>query len=82
MRAAQGLTLTVADDPLQPAFPVLVAASDTRTQRGIRISLPDGSLILYYGYVSVNKTPTFTVNEVMTYQVNLSLSNEPVRYAS
>lgn len=82
VKSASGLTLTVADDPLQPAYPILVAANDSRTARGIRIRLANGSILLYFGLVSVNKTPTLEINTIMEYQVTLSLNNEPVRYAA
>lgn len=82
VKSASGLTITAADDPAQPAYPVLVAANDTRSAKGIRIRLANGALLLYYGTVSINKTPSLDVNEIMAYQITLSLNNEPVRYAA
>lgn len=80
--SAAGLTLTVADDPLQPAYPILSAASDARSTKALQITLADSSLLLYTGTISMNKTPTLDVNEIMRYTVTLSLDNDPVRYVA
>ena len=47
-----------------------------------RVTLPSGAIILYNAYISLNKTPSLTVNEIMACEVTLSMLNEPVRYAS
>ncbi|MGH8430340.1 MAG: phage tail tube protein [Solimonas sp.] len=48
--------------------------------RAVKVTLPDGSVILYNAYISLNKTPSLTVNELMACQVTLSLLAETVRY--
>lgn len=77
---AAGLTFTVADDPTQPGYLVAVAANDDRVQRAVKATLPNGSVISYNAYISVNKTPSMTVNQLMDFQVTMSLLAEPVRY--
>lgn len=79
---AAGLTFSVADDPTQAGYQLASAANDDRLPRAVRITLPSGSIILYNAYISLNKTPSLTVNEIMACQVTLSLLAEPVRYAS
>jgi len=81
-KSASGLTFSVADDPTQPGYILASAANDDRLPRAVRISLPGGSVILYNAYISLNKTPSLTVNELMAVEVTLSLLAEPVRYAS
>jgi Phage tail tube protein, TTP len=77
-----GITFQVADDPTLPGYILASVANDDRLPRAIRISLPSGAFIFYNAYVSLNKTPSLTVNELMAVEVTLSLLNEPVRYAS
>ena len=48
--------------------------------RAVRVVLPNGAEILYNAYISLNKTPSLTVNEIMACEVTLSLLAEPVRY--
>jgi hypothetical protein len=75
-----GLDLEVADDPAGAGYLLAVAANDDRLARAIKIVLPNGGILLYNAYVSVNKTPSLTVNELMAVKVTLSLLAEPVRY--
>lgn len=77
---AAGLTFSVADDATQPGYLVAVTANDDRLPRAVKASLPSGSVISYNAYVSVNKTPSLTVNEIMAVECTMSLLAEPVRY--
>ncbi len=79
---AAGLTLSIADDPTQPGYQLVSAANDDREPRAVKVTLPNGSVILYNAYVSLNKTPNMTVNALMDCQVTLSFLAEVVRYAS
>jgi hypothetical protein len=79
---ASGLTLTVADDQTLAGMILCLAANEDRLQRAVRITLPSGAIILYNAYISVDKTPSLTVNQIMAVQVTMSFLNEPVRYAS
>lgn len=81
-KSAQSFTLTIADDASLPHYAVLVAADDDRLPRAVRFLLPSGSPLYYQGYVTMNKTPTITKNQVMGLQVTVSLIANPVRYVS
>jgi hypothetical protein len=74
------VTMSVADDPTLPGFILAGVANDDRLPRAVKVTLPDGSLILYNGYMSLNRTPSLTVNELMACQVTIALLAEPTRY--
>ena len=78
--SAQSLALTIADDPTLPGYQALKAAAELREIRALRVTFPNGSLILYNGYVSFNETPSMTKGEVMGVQATFSLLSRPVRY--
>lgn len=81
-RNAAGLSFSIADDPTLAGYILASAANDDRAARAVRITLANGSILLYNAYITLNKTPSLTVNELMACEVTLSLLNEPVRYAS
>ena len=72
----------MADDPSLPGYILAKAANDDRVPRAIRVTLSNGAILLYNAYVSLSTIPSLTVNELMTIEVTLSLTAEPVRYAS
>jgi hypothetical protein len=80
--SAQSMTLDIADDPSLPGYIAIKAASDARAIRALRILMPDGSFILYQGYVSLNETPSVTKGQIMQVKATFSLQSRPVRYAS
>lgn len=80
-KSAAGLSFTVADDPTLAGYIVASDANDDRLPRAVRVTLPSGAIILYNCYISLNKTPSLTVNEIMSVEVTLSMLAEPVRYA-
>lgn len=80
--SAQSITLQIADDPTLLGYIALKAASKSRALTGLRAALPDGSFILYNGYVSLNETPSFNKGEIMSVNATFSLLGQPVRYAS
>lgn len=79
---AAGLAFSVGDDATQAGYILASTANDDRLPRGVRITLPSGAKILYNAYISLNKTPSLTVNELMAVEVTLSLLAEVVRYAT
>jgi hypothetical protein len=81
-KSAAGINFTVADDPTLAGYVIAQAANDDRLPRAIRVTLANGSILLYNAYVSLAPIPSLTVNEIMTVQVTLSLLAEPVRYAA
>ena len=80
--SAQSITIKIADDPSLSGYIALKAAADQRATRALRLTLPDGSFILYNGYVSFNETPSVGKGQVMQVTATLSLLARPVRYAS
>lgn len=80
--SAQRINIDIADDPTLAGYIALKAAADQRAIRPLRLALPDGSFILYQGYVSFNETPIITKGQVMSVRATFSLLARPVRYAS
>jgi len=81
-KSAQGFTMSIADDPNLAWYPVVEAADADRIARAVRLTLPNGSILLYNAILTMNKTPTLTKNNVMAIQVTASFSGQPTRYAS
>jgi len=82
VKEAAGLTLSIADDDTLAGYILASAADEDRLPRAVRMTLPSGAIILYNAYISLNKTPSLTVNEIMSCEVTLSFLAEPVRYAA
>ena len=78
--SAQSITIGIADDPSLPGYIALKAASMTRANRALRLTLPDGSTIFYNGIVSLNETPTLSKGQVMQVRATFSLQSRPTRY--
>lgn len=78
--SAQSITLGIADDPTLAGYIALKAAGDARAQRALRLTLPDGGIILYNGIVSFNETPTMSKGQVMQVKATFSLQSKHVRY--
>ncbi|MBE0615142.1 MAG: phage tail protein [Burkholderiales bacterium] len=79
---AAGLAFSIADDPTLAGYILAAEANDDRLPRAVKITLPSGAVLLYNAYISLNKTPSLTVNEIMAVEVTLSLLAEPVRYGA
>lgn len=77
-----GIQFTIADDPTLAGYIAMAAANDDRLPRVVRVSLPNGGKLFYNAYISLNKTPSLTVNQLMEVTAELSLLAEPVRYAT
>ncbi len=75
-------SMVIGDDASLPHYTQLATADADRAQRVLRITLPSGSLIYFSAYVTLQKTPTLTKNEVMGLRSTLSVINEVTRYAS
>ena len=78
----QTVKFSVADDPALPGFILAGVANDDSLPRGVRITLANGAILLYKAYITLNRTPSLTVNQIMECEVTLSLMNEAVRYSS
>jgi hypothetical protein len=80
-KSAAGLSFSIANDPALAGYQLVETANDDRSPRAIRVTLPNGAILLYNAYISLNKTPSLNVNQIMANEVTLSLvNNEPVRY--
>lgn len=73
-------TMKIADDATLPHFAVLAAADDDRLSRAIRVTLASGAVIYYNAFVTMNKTPSLTKDQVMALDVTFSLVADPTRY--
>ena len=80
IKSAGGLSMSIADDASLAGYIALSEANDDRLPRALKADLPNGGVLVYNCYVSLNKTPSMTVNEVMACQVTFSFLAEPVRY--
>lgn len=78
--SAQSITIGIADDPALPGYKALKEASASRKNRALRLTLPDGSIILYNGIVSLNETPSLTKGSVMKVTATFSLQAMLTRY--
>lgn len=81
-KSAGGLTLSIADDDTLAGYILASEANDDRLKRAVRVTLASGATIFYNAYITLNKTPTLSVNEVMAVEVTLSFLSEPVRYGA
>ena len=72
----------IGDDASLPHYAVLDEADADRLQRCVRVVLPSGSVIYWSAYITLQKTPTLTKNEVMGLPVTMSLINAVTRYTS
>lgn len=77
----QTMTITIADDASLAGYIALKAAAEARTPYALRIAYPSGAYGYYYGYVSMNETPSFTKNQVQSVTATFNLLSRPVRYA-
>lgn len=82
IKSASSMNLSIADDSALPHYAILSAANDDRIQRALRLVLPSGAILLYNGYVTLNKTPSLTKSQVMAITSTVSLTGQVVRYAS
>lgn len=81
-KAAGGLDMEVADDPTLAGYIAALAANNDRAARAIRVTLANSSKILYNSYISIDQTPSLTVNNVMAVKMTLSFLSPPIRYAT
>ncbi|MDR6394630.1 phage tail protein [Herbaspirillum seropedicae] len=79
-KSAQTVSITIADDPAAQHNAVLKKADASRAIRPLLLALPNGSKILYNGYVSFNPTPTLTKGNIMTVKASVALVARPTRY--
>lgn len=79
-RSAMSIAIKLADDPTLPCYAVLRAASDSRRPTAMMLTLPNGGVLLYNGYVSFNDTPELSQGNLMSVKISFSLIGRPTRY--
>lgn len=77
--SAQSIEIRIADDPSNAGFKALAQLERQKLIRPLRVSLSNGSTLLYYGTVSFTSTPSMTKGEVMSCPATFSLQGPPVR---
>lgn len=83
IKAAAGLDFSIADDPTLGGYQLLSAANDDRAPRALKAVLSNSSILYYNAYLSLDKTPSMTANQIMACKATTSFLNpNPVRYAS
>lgn len=82
MYSAQTISMEIGDDPTLAGYQALKKAADARAIRPLLMVNKNGSKIYYYGYVSLNETPTKNKGQVDTVNSTFSLLSRPVRYAA
>lgn len=78
--SAQSISIGIADDPSLAGFKALKAAKATRINTALKLDLPNGSVLVYNGIVSLNETPTLNKGSVMQVNASFSLQAPPSRY--
>jgi hypothetical protein len=74
--------MDIGDDPSLAGYQALKKAADARAIRPLLMQNKNGSKIYYYGYTSLNETPTKNKGQVDTVKSSFSLLSRPVRYAA
>lgn len=82
MYSAQSISMEIGDDPSLAGYQALKKAADARAIRPLLMQNKNGSKIYYYGYVSLNETPTKNKGQVDTVKSSFSLLSRPTRYAA
>lgn len=82
MYSAQSISMEIGDDPTLAGYQALKKAADARAIRPLLMQNKNGSKIYYYGYVSLNETPTKNKGQVDTVNSSFSLLSRPTRYAT
>jgi len=82
MYSAQSISMEIGDDPTLAGYQALKKAADARAIRPLMMQNKNGSKIYYYGYVSLNETPTKNKGQVDTVNSSFSLLSRPTRYAA
>lgn len=80
-RNPQSLALTLGDDPGSLRDAALLDADAARGENQLlRLTLPDGNIVLYGGFVSYNDNPQMSRDNPMTTRMDISMTGRPTRY--
>ena len=82
IRSAMSMTLTLLDDPTLSFYADVTKADESRSPYAVRFVFANKSVMGGNVYWSLKRVPNVTANEVMTGEIVLSFSSDPIRYAS
>ena len=80
--SATQISIALGDDPTLPGYQAAVKASRAGKPVPLRLNLKNGGVVVYNGYLSVNETPTTTMNEGMKIQASYAMNGRPNRYTT
>lgn len=80
--SAKSLQLTFDDDPSLPWHAALLAASQSRATTVLRVTLPNGGVLLYSTEVTYDGEPTMTADQNMQVSATFSHIGDFIRYAA
>ncbi|MCR4158823.1 phage tail protein [Kerstersia gyiorum] len=79
-RSPQSMELTLGDKPNSERDEALLEADASKESQLLRLTLPNGAIILYSGYVSYNDNPQMSRDNPMSTRMVISMSSRPARY--
>lgn len=77
---AVSISFKIDDDITRPSYIAVRAAAKSKARTAFRLTLPNGSIVYWNGYVSITENSSYAVNVGMTYTVTLSLDAPVTRY--
>lgn len=80
-RNPESLQITLGDDPDSDRDEALLEADASREIQLLRLTLKNGDIILYSGYVSYNDSPQMSRDNPMSTRMTISMAGRPMRYA-
>lgn len=80
VNSPQTIAMKIGDDITLPGFIALRTVSRTRAVTAMRLTLPNGNIVLYNAIFGMNETPDVTKNQIATISVGAALQGKPVRY--
>lgn len=80
VNSPQSIAMKIGDDVTLPGFIALRAVARTRAVTAMRLTLPNGNIVLYNAIFGMNETPDVTKNQIATITVGAALQGKPVRY--
>jgi hypothetical protein len=80
IRSAQGLTITVFDDPLLAFVPTITGYQEAQASAGIRLNYPSGAKSVGNAFLSIGTFPGITGGQAMENTITVSFVADPVRY--
>ncbi len=81
-RSAVGTNIVVADDDTLAGYILCQEADDDREPRAVRITKPNGGIILFSAIITLAPMPVLEINQLARTRISFSLQNPlPTKYA-